>query len=235
MTFGRTFAGVAAAGSLAASLLVVSALPAAATIDKGTCTATATASQSGSIDLTTKSTWTLVMADTVNGKWQGPTQTHLSIGADIFGLSIPVYSSTGKNTQGSAGPFNVADYANYGRVIAVAGTSDDCHGYLTIVISDASPLTNYLSLISIALLILGLLVLLMLAFSRPSTAKRIVGLLFGLVAGVGGGILLIEIGTLDPTSLAGLAFPIGGAIVGIIVPGIFFHTPAAAAPAAPAV
>jgi hypothetical protein len=219
LTSWRNLGGLMAAGSLAASALILSAVPAAATIDKGTCTASATASQSGPIDLTSKATWTLVMADTVNGSWAGPTQTHVTIGATIFGLTIPVLNSTGKDTKGSAGPYNVADYAKYGRVIAVAGTSDDCHGYLTITISDANPYTNAISIVAIILIVVGLLILLALSRAAASPFKRFLGALAGALVGIGAGVLLIEIGTLDPQSYTGLVAPILGVVLGLFIPG----------------
>lgn len=227
----RGVSGVVAAASLAASFVLLAALPAAATIDKGSCTASATASQSGSIDLTSKATWTLVTADTVNGQWLGPTQTQTTIGAVVFGFPFPVYTSTGKDTKGSAGPFNIADYAKYGRVIAVSGSSDDCHGTLTIIIKDANAFTNYISLAAIALTVLGLLILLSLAFSRPNLFKRVLGALAGFLVGLGVGVLLIEIGTLDPQAAAGAALPVVVIVLGIFIPGTLYHVPTA--PAAP--
>jgi hypothetical protein len=227
MHLGRTVGSLAAAGSLAASLLAMSATPALATIDQGSCTATATATKSGTADLTTQAEWTVVEADQISGSWQGPTQTHLTIGADIFGRNIPVLSRNGNDDHGSAGPYNVADYSKFARVIPLWGYSDDCSGYLTLTISDANPITNYTSLVALAFIILGLLLLLLLTLSRPNLFKRILGILLGFLVGTGIGIVLIEIGFLDPQSPLGLFAPGVGFIIGAILPGIFYHAPTA--------
>jgi hypothetical protein len=45
----------------------------------------------------------------------------------------------------------------------------------------------------------------------------------GLVAGLGVGLVLQQFAVLDPGNLAGLGFPIGGLLLGIILPGLAYR------------
>jgi hypothetical protein len=48
----------------------------------------------------------------------------------------------------------------------------------------------------------------------------ILGIIFGLLLTIGGYIYLVESGSYDPASKTGLIFPIGGAVLGLLV-GVF--------------
>jgi hypothetical protein len=203
---------------LSCALLVASAAPSAAVVTGG-CKVQATASKSGGTDLTALAEWHLKNEDVVTGTGSAPSeQTTVQIGAVVFGVAVPVVNSTGnKGTSGSGGPYAVADYSKYGRIISVAGSSDSCSGYVTIIVDDVDALSTAAGAGGLAVGVLGTLGVLATAFR----GGRVGGAVFGLLAGLGFGVLLTQTGTLDPRSMVGLALPGGGLVVGAAIAGIF--------------
>ena len=49
--------------------------------------------------------WRLRSDDVVNGSATYPSQTFVHVYAFLFGIPLPIDSSSGKDTKGSAGPF----------------------------------------------------------------------------------------------------------------------------------
>ncbi|MGH2500387.1 MAG: hypothetical protein ACRDF0_09920, partial [Candidatus Limnocylindria bacterium] len=171
--------------ALAAALLLAAPLPAAAVISGG-CTATATASVSGGVDLTTAREWRLRNADVVSGMGQAPTeQSMVQIGAYAFGVSLPILATTGSGTGGSAGPYAVADYSRIARTAVVAGASDSCSGSIRIVVEDVAWYQTAAGLGGAAAAIIGLLGILGLATRPASAGGRLGGALAGLLGGLG--------------------------------------------------
>jgi hypothetical protein len=214
------YRNVARAGCLAAVVLIMTPITAAATVTGG-CTVTGVASSSGTTDLTTHDTWHLTTADSVTGDAKYPTQTYVHVFAYIFGLPIPVYSSSGKDTNGSAGPFKVSDYSRYTRVFAAGGASDTCTGAVLIIVDDQSAFTNAVGLGGIALTAIGLLGLVALMFMGKGASGCggiFLGALLGAALGVGAALLAAETGLVDPRNIAGLVVAGVGLIVGISVP-----------------
>lgn len=228
----RKFSGVLAATLLASFALLLAALPAGATVNGG-CTATA----SDGTNLTTASDWTLHLNDEVSGTGSAPSELQgVGVTVIFFGVKLPanIYASDSKGKGGSSPTYKVADYAKYGRVLVVAGSAGGgagaggCDGSVLITIVDENAFTNAISLVGLVLGGLGILVLLGLAFAAASCFSRVLGFIFGLLAGVGIGLVLMEMGVLDPRALAGLAVPAVGAIVGAVLPGVLHHGPTAA-------
>ncbi len=160
----RLFRNVAAAGCLSALLLILAPVIASASVSGG-CKVSGVASISGTTDLTTHDIWHLKSADEVNGSAMYPAQTYVHMYAFLFGIPVPVYNSSGKDTHGTAGPFLVSDYSRFTRVFAAGGSSDTCSGAVLIVVDDQNPFTNAGGVVGSILIVLGLVGLLMLLFT----------------------------------------------------------------------
>jgi F0F1-type ATP synthase assembly protein I len=66
--------------------------------------------------------------------------------------------------------------------------------------------------------VLGVIGLLATLTQAPTGNSRVVGVVVGVVAGVGIGLLLQQMAILDPANLLGLLLPGGGAVLGLILP-----------------
>ena len=216
------YRNVARAGCLAAVLLILIPITASATVSGG-CTVSGKASISGTTDLTAVDLWHLRSDDVVNGSAKYPTQTFVHVYALLFGIPVPIYNSSGKDTQGSAGPFNVSDYSRYTRVFAAGGASDTCTGAVLIVIDDQNPFTNVAGLVGLILVAVGLVGLLLLLFAGSGSggcAATFFGALAGLLLGVGAAAVAAEAGVLDPRNIAGLVVIGVAVIVGVLIPTV---------------
>jgi len=205
---------------LALAFLVASSDPAAAVVTGG-CTAQATASKSGSIDITTKSEWHVRSDDKVSGSGVAPTnQTFVNVFVYAFGVPIPILSATGNDKTGSSGPYEVSSYSWATRIVPVSGSSDNCSGSLTVYIDDVSPLTTVAGAGGAALGVLAALVAIRGAFSSGRAGSRVVGAVAGLLAGIGIGLVAMEAGVVDPRDPLGLAMPVAGLIIGALLAGV---------------
>jgi hypothetical protein len=208
---------------VALGLALLSARPAHALVSGG-CTAKATASVSGPIDLTTERVWHLRNEDVVNGEGHPASGTKLkgvTVRVDSFGMSIPIYFNNDEGTGGTAGPYSVSTYSKLIRILAASGEAGGgaCTGSIKIILDDASPVANVSSGLGLLLAVVGLILMLRAVFGRGGFGSRLGGAFGGLVCGLGAGLLLQQTGTLEPTSLLGLAFPALGLIVGAMVGG----------------
>ena len=196
----------------------------------GGCTASATASRSGSVDLTTATVWHVTDADVINGEARSPSpQRSAQLKVVIFGVGLPLLDRQGDSTRGAAGPYRIADYDHYSRVLSVAGTSTSCDGAIMIIVDDVAPLATWAGILGLIATVLGLIGLIASLFLQPTGSARVVGMIVGVLAGFGVGLLLQETATLDPANALGLAFPVAGAVIGLVVPGVF-RRPRAPAP-----
>ena len=194
----------------------------------GGCTATATASKSGSVDLTTATVWHVTDADVISGEAKSPgSQKSAQLKVVIFGVGLPLLDRQGNSTTGAAGPYRIADYDHYSRVLSVAGTSTSCDGAILIIVDDIAPLTTWAGILGLIATVLGLIGLIASLFLQPAGSSRVVGMIVGFLAGLGVGLLLQEAATLDPANPLGLALPVAGAVVGLVVPGVFSRRRAA--------
>jgi hypothetical protein len=187
----------------------------------GGCTATGTASRSGTVDLTTATVWHVTAADVLTGVANAPrTQRTAQLKVVLFGIGLPLLDRTGTSNTGTAGPYRIADYHPYSRVLAVAGSSTTCDGSILIIVDDVSPLTTWAGVLGLIAALLGLIGLLATLRQVPTGSARVVGLVVGVVAGLGLGLLLQEMAILDPANALGLLFPGGGAVIGFLMPGL---------------
>jgi hypothetical protein len=207
------------------ALVGILMVPAAARANvNGGCTATATASKSGTVDLSVTTIWHVKDADVLNGQANAPTaQKFAQLKVVMFGIGLPLLDSTGSHLSGVAGPYRIADYDRYTRVLSVAGTSTSCDGSVLIIVDDVAPLATWAGILGLIAAVLGLIGLIATLFQFPSGSARVVGMVVGLVAGLGVGLVLQQFAVLDPGNLAGLGFPIGGLLLGIILPGLAYR------------
>jgi len=197
----------------------------------GGCTATATASKSGAIDLTTATVWHVKDPDVINGSGNAPTaQKSAQLKVLMFGIGLPLLDRQGNSPSGAAGPYLIADYDRYTRVLSVAGTSTTCDGSILVIVDDVAPLATWAGILGLIALLLGLIGLVATSMQFPSGSARVVGMIVGLVAGLGLGLLLQQGAILDPANVLGLLLPAGGALLGLIVPGVFYRQRGAAGP-----
>lgn len=190
----------------------------------GSCTAKATASKSGPIDLAVSSTWHVKDADVLNGQATAPTpQKSAQLKVLLFGIGLPLLDKQGNSVSGTAGPYLISDYDRYTRVLAVAGTSNTCDGNILIIVDDVSPLSTWAGVLGLIAAVLGIIGLVATMFQVPAGAARVVGMVVGVVGGLGIGLVLQEFAILDPANILGLLLPVGGAIVGLVVPGVAYR------------
>ncbi|HYT11478.1 MAG TPA: hypothetical protein VEL12_01725 [Candidatus Nitrosopolaris sp.] len=207
-------------------------LPASADANvSGGCTATATASRSGAIDLTRATVWHVKDADVLNGLGNAPTaQKSAQLKVLMFGIGLPLLDRQGNSLSGAAGPYLIGDYDRYTRVLSVAGTSTTCDGSILIIVDDVAPLRTWAGILGLIALLLGLIGLVASSRQFPSGSARVVGMVVGLLAGLGLGLLLQQGAILDPANVLGLLLPVGGALLGLIVSGMFHRRSVAAGP-----
>src|SRR2546425_3712532 len=197
---------------------------------KGGCPATATASKSGAVNLTTATVWHVTAADAPTGEAKASSpQKGAQLKVVIFGVGLPLLDRTGNSSFGTAGPYRISDYDRYTRVLAVAGTSTSCDGLVLIIVDDVSPLTNWAGVLGAIAALLGIIGLVAGLTQVPSGNARVVGIVVGVVGGLGIGLLLQQMAILDPANVLGLLLPGGGAMLGAILPGLL-HSRRTASP-----
>jgi hypothetical protein len=203
--------------------LLAAPVSAQATVHGG-CTGTATASKSGAIDLAVASTWHVKDADVINGQANAPTpQKSSQLKVLLFGIGLPLLDKQGSSVSGVAGPYLIADYDRYTRVLAVAGTSNTCDGNILIIVDDVAPLSTWAGILGVIAAVLGIIGLVATMFQFPNGWARVVGVVVGVVAGLGIGLFLQQVAILDPGNFLGLLLPLGGAILGLILPGTAYR------------
>jgi len=213
--------------AIAGALLIAAALPAIAlgTVTGG-CTVTGTSPSGGSIDLTSASEWHLRSTDTAGGSGTAPSQqTSASVGAYALGLTIPIASGSGSGgTSGSVDGLSMSTFALLGARFEVTGSSagpgGGCSGDVLIIIDDVNPLFTLLGGGGLVVAALGAIVLLLAMRSGGGAASRFFGLVMGALGGAGLGVGLAQLDVLDPSSFLGLAFVVGGALLGLLLPGL---------------
>jgi hypothetical protein len=219
----RGIARLSGVALLVVIILLAAPVSAQATV-RGGCTATATASKSGAIDLTVASSWHVKDADVLNGQATAPTpQKFAQLKVLLFGIGLPLLDKQGNSVSGAAGPYLIADYDRYTRVLAVAGTSNTCDGNILIIVDDVAALSTWAGVVGLIAAVLGIIGLVATLFQFPSGSARVVGMIVGLVAGLGIGLVLQQVAILDPANFLGLLLPGGAAILGLILPGIAYR------------
>jgi hypothetical protein len=209
--------------------LVVAAAPVHALVNGG-CKASATASRSGTVDLTTARVWHVTHADELNGAGTAPTsQKFAQLKVVMFGIGLPLLDQSGNSRSGTAGPYKISDYDRYTRVLSVAGTSTNCDGTILIIVDDVNPLSTLAGVLGAIAAVLGIAGLVASMFLSPSGSSRVVAMIVGLLGGLGVGAVLQQEAILDPGNSLGLLLPVGGAVIGLFLPGVL-RRPGVAAP-----
>jgi hypothetical protein len=214
---------------IAVGVALLAARPVAARISGG-CTATATASRSGQIDLTAATDWNLVSKDVVRGQGSAPGGQPLSavtLNLELFGLPWTILSNSKTGTAGRAGPYSVSDYSWFARVWGLSGSAGGgaCTGSITITITNVNLLGTVAGAGGLAAGVVGLLVIVVTLFSKGVAGARVGGALAGLLSGTGFGLLLQQTATLDPTNPADLLIPALGLVAGALLPGVLARRP----------
>ena len=212
--------------AMAAALAVSTAGPALANVSGPGCGATASDTTGHasppSITITNTDTWHVKSDSNLTGEGHaGSDQTEGHASAGAFGVGvIPIASGTGHGQSGH-GSLDVSQYKGIARVFYGVGGSDSCSGSLTVIVDDVSPLSTVIGIGSLALFIIGLIGVLAVAIRRRGPGMRVVaatlvGIIFGLIMGLGLYEFLVQNGSFDPASSAGLGFLIVGVIIGAV-------------------
>jgi apolipoprotein N-acyltransferase len=98
-----------------------------------------------------------------------------------------------------------------------------------IIVDDVSPLATLAGVLGVVAAVLGLVGLVASLFLSRTGFSRLVSMIVGLLAGLGVGAWLQQTAILDPGTSLGLLFPLGGAVIGLFVPGVL-RRPSVAAP-----
>ena len=85
-----------------------------------------------------------------------------------FGIGLPLLDKQGNSVSGAAGPYRIADYDHYTRVLAVAGTSNTCDGSILIIVDDVAPLSTWAGILGVIAALLGIIGLVATMFQFPS-------------------------------------------------------------------
>ena len=213
-----------AAGLAAGSMVLLLAVPAAATIDPP-CSGTGTSTSGGDIDLTTATEWHLLSTDVAGGHGQSTVEMKSgSVAAHALGLSLPIASGSGDgDTQGSVEGVSVSAFAILGQRFLVScsasGDSGSCAGEIEIILDDVNPLMTVLGGGGLVLAVIGLVAIVMGARSGGGLGARIVAAILGGLGGAGLGVALEQFAILDPTSFMGLVIAVVGLVLGLVLAG----------------
>jgi hypothetical protein len=221
-----------AVGRLCTALLGAMALSlafaqvAAADIQGG-CKAWAIGSESGSVDLTSASELHLLRGDVLAVRGLAPrAQTKVDLTVHLFGLGIPLPEVGGlRETDDSQTRIAMSTYSRYARVVDISAATDDCTGSLLVSVDDQSPILNAVGGAGAILGLLGLLGVLKAAFGKGRIGGRIGGGLAGFIGGAGVSLLLQQMLWIDPRNTAGLAPPIAGLLLGVLLAGTLRRAP----------
>ena len=214
------------AASLLAALVVSFAFPAAAAaVVSGGCTAEGHSSRT-SVDITTADVWHLLAAERAGGSGTSPVPMRsATVGAYAFGILIPIASNSGNGaTSGSVDDQPVSNFATLGKVFVVAGKAsgegESCDGQILVVIDDVDALFTLLGGGGLIVFVLALGALLM-ASRSSGCVPKILATIFGGLGGAGLALSLEQFQFISPTTYAGLAILIAGAVLGFLVAGMF--------------
>ena len=201
----------------------------------GPCTATGTATSSGSIDLTNEEVWRVKSTDVLSGNGTSTvTMRSGEVSAYALGLEVPIRSESGDgDTSGSVDGVSMDLFSKLGKVFVIAGAASgdgECEGQILVVVDDVDAVFTVLGGGGLAMAIIGLAAVLMSSRSSGCLSKGL-AVIFGGLGGVGLALSLEQFQVLSPTSYIGLAIVVVGAILGLILAGRFAgagNTPAPA-------
>jgi len=150
--------------------------------------------------------------------------THLEVELEFAGIRWTVYDepTTGRSWSKVV---DVDDYATYGvGLYKVIGSSSgpglSCSGEALVEV-EGSPLTTVAGLVGLGLAVVGGVAVLLLALRGGGSGGALVlGALFGMLLGLGLGLLLQEFAVLYPTLIVAIVLLLGGAVLGGVLSGL---------------
>jgi hypothetical protein len=194
--------GALFAAPLAATLCLLLAAPAAATVAGG-CTLSASSTSGGPVDLTKTRVWHLQSTDHVSAAATAPAaQTTVTVRAYAFGFALPVAGGTSAGAPAAeATDIDMSLFGRLGRVFAVAGSStagggNGCDGEVLIVLDDVNPLLTVLGLGGVVAIVVGGLGVFW-SSRRPTGVGRFITAVISMLL-VGAGLSLVLQQTADP-------------------------------------
>lgn len=208
----------------AGCLFLVLASPVGATVSSP-CSATGTSTSGGDVDLTTAKEWHLKKADVAGGHGESTAEMKsATVSAYALGLPIPIASGSGDGgTTGAVQGVSVEPFTILGARFVVGGSasgdSGGCTGQIVIIIDDVNPVTTALGGGGGIAAVIGAIALILGARAKPGLGRRILSGIFGLLGGAGLGLLLEQLGVIDPTTFVGLGIAIVGLVVGLLIQG----------------
>jgi hypothetical protein len=202
-------------------VLATPASPTLAAITGG-CTASGSASRSGSVDLATATEWRLRSDDVVNASGRAPRE-QTAAQASAYAFFVPIALLV----------YAVSDYAWIARVFVVAGSSDTCSGSIRIVIEDVNPFATLVGGGGLLLFLVGMLGVIASALGRGLGPRLLGGGLGGLLVGFGLALLLPQLGVIDPRDPIALVLLVLGLIIGTLAASIPGRRPPARAASVP--
>ena len=206
---------LALALALTGSAIVLTPLPAAATIS-GPCTAQGSA-DGKTIDLGSASEWHMSKTAIATGTGHSePELTSVSVSLAVLGVPIPIFSQSGKGHGGDGPKVDMQQYSSKARVIGASGSAGPCSGSVTIIFDDQSPTGTAVGLAGIIAFIVGALGTIASSLSRGCFA-RLLALLMGLIMGLGAGLYGEEAGLLNPFNPLDLLVVVAGGVVALAI------------------
>lgn len=171
-------------------------------------------------------------------------QPRITVTIDFYGLAFPASTVTGKDGGGTYSLGAASQFKAFTRTVDLSATTGSCVATTPIIIDSQNGLSSIAGIAGAVLTILGLIGFALTAIGRRGLWKRVAGAFFGLLAGLGAGLLLQEFGTVDPANALLLAAPILGLIIAAACPALIRRgravppaptaTTTAAAPVVPA-
>jgi hypothetical protein len=144
----------------------------------------------------------------------------LRIDADFYGIAVPVGTYTGPDSGVGVSLVPPSRIAPYTRVFDLTTSTGSCVATVPAVIDGVGPVGSLGGRVGLLATVLGLLGVVLTLIGRRRIVKRTLGAIFGLIAGLGIGLLLQELELTDPANPALLAAPLLTLIVAAALPGV---------------
>lgn len=158
----------------------------------------------------------------------------ITVSVDFYGVGFPAAAFAGKDGGGSLSLVPASQFATFTRVIDFSTSTGSCVATVPVVIDGQSAIGSLAGLVGLLLSIVGFLGFLLTTMRRRGVLKRIAGGVFGVLFGLGAGLLLQEFGVVDPANSLLLAAPLIGLIIGVACPTLLRRR-SASTPPTPAV
>ena len=139
---------------------------------------------------------------------------------EFYGVAVPAVTSVGADGGAVINLDGASTYGVFTKTMDVAVGTSACSVTVPIVVDDRAALGSIATLVGLVLFGFGILGVLSTSIRRRGFGKRLGGGFFGLLGGLGAGLLLQEFGWVDPADSLLLAAPLAGLLVGAAFPTI---------------